>query len=442
MSKKIEDNSSYNKLKKEIEGAEALLSILNLLPVFGTNTSDVIKAFEPLGDLKKQFEMISKAPDKFNQHFAEKGWISHESMNQDLMFSCIKLAEKGQIDKAEQKLIDYYSSDKMKWLKHQFKGLDAFHKRYELINLAYDDTIAERYHACIPVLLMIIDGGVNDTDKTTGFFADRTDVTAWDSIAGHSNGLAILKEIFNDSRKRTTEEEITMPYRHGILHGRDINYANKTVAAKCWAMLFAICDWARALRDGKKEAPEPEPELELSFSETLSQLSDSANDYLLQKERHSIIDKKIELWKPRALKIGMDIPEKGQPTDYTDYTPEQEAIRFVDYWTKKNYGAIAKQIHQFSQDGFNIKIEAGKVRKVFEHKILRDYKVVKIEDTGASASNVTLSISFEHIGEQYTKEITLRFIYQDADGEMLIMGNTGGQWKFLENFFHLIGYSY
>lgn len=440
MSKKIEDNSSYKKLKKEIEGAEALLSILNLLPVFGTNTSDVIKAFEPLGDLKKQFEMISKAPDKFNQHFAEKGWIAHESMNQDLMFSCIKLAEKGQIDKAEQELIDYYSSDKMKWLKHQFKGLDVFHKRYELINLAYDDTIAERYHACIPVLLMVIDGGVNDTDKTTGFFADRTDVTAWDSIAGHSNGLAILKEIFNDSRKRTTEEEISMPYRHGILHGRDINYANKTVAAKCWAMLFAICDWARALRDGKKEAPKPE--LELSFSETLSRLSDSANDYLLQKERHSIIDKKIELWKPRALKIGMDIPEKGQPTDYTDYTPEQEAIRFVDYWTKKNYGAIAKQIHQFSQDGFNIKIEAGKVRKVFENKTLLEHKIIKVVDCSPAISEVTLSISFKYLDQQYDKQYSLRFIYQGADGEMLIMGETGGQWKFIENFFHRIEHNY
>lgn len=440
MSKKIEDNSSYKKLKKDIEGAEALLSILDLFPGFAADTRGLKKALEPLNDLKKQFEMISKSPDKFNHHFAKKGWIAHESMNQDLMLTCIDLAEKGQIAEAEQNLIHYYSSEKMKWLKHQFKGLKAFNKRYTLINLAYDDTLAKRYHSCIPVLLMVIDGGVNDTDKTSGFFAERTDVTAWDSIAAHSTGLATLKDIFNESRPRTTEDEITMPYRHGILHGRDINYANKIVVAKCWATLFAVCDWARAVRDGKKE--NPEPETELSFSETLSQLSDSVDNYTQQRERNTIIQRQLELWKPRILNIGIDIPEKGQSRDYNNFTPEQEAIRFVEYWTNKNYGSIAKQIYQFSPKDFSIKKEAGKVRNAFENKILLEYKVLRIKDCAPSISEVTLFVSFEHIDKQYNKEITLRFIYEGTDREMLITGENGGQWKFIENFFHQIEYSY
>lgn len=87
--------------------------------------------------------MISKSPDKFNDHFSKKGWIAHESMNHDLMLTCIEFAHKGQIELAEQKLINYYSSDKMHWLTYQLKGTKEFSIRYSLIKAAYEDTIAE-----------------------------------------------------------------------------------------------------------------------------------------------------------------------------------------------------------------------------------------------------------------------------------------------------------
>jgi len=35
-----------------------------------------------------------------------------------------------------------------------------------------------RYYACVPLLLMIIDGIVNDISKETGFFAEKTDLTS------------------------------------------------------------------------------------------------------------------------------------------------------------------------------------------------------------------------------------------------------------------------
>lgn len=439
MRDKIEDNASYKNLRKDIEDAESLRLLPYLLPGSELDSTMLEKILTQLDDIKKQHEISSKAPDKFNHYFATRGWIAHESMNLNLMLACIELAEKGQVADAEQELIAYYSSDKMKGLKHQFKGLQAFNKRYELINLAYEDTIAERYHACIPILLMVIDGGVNDTDKTSGFFAEKTDVIAWDSIAAHSTGLAALKNIFNESRTKTTEEEITMPYRHGILHGRDINFANRTVAAKCWATLFAVCDWARAIRDGKKTAPEPEPEI--SIEEALEELYHNLKNYEQHKERRTIERKLLEHWKARVIDVGVDIPENGQSMDYNDYTPEKEAVKFIEYWANKNYGAIAKQIHQFSKDNFKLSSEAGKVRKVFENKILSDFKIIKIEDTSASISEVTLNVTFEHNAKPYTKEITLRFIYEGTDAEILIHGETGGQWKFIENFFHLIRYS-
>ncbi len=437
---RIEDNPSYKKFKEELEGAEALRKVTKFFSFFGLKDKGLNEAFSALPDIKNQMELLSKSPDKFNDHFAKRGWIAHESMNSDLMLSSIELADKGLIEVAEIELIDYYSSDKLKWLIHQLKGIEAFSIRYKFFLSAYEDTLAGRFHAVVPVLLMMIDGAVNDIDKGKGFFADNTNLTAWDSIAAHSTGLTALKEVFTDGRNKTIKEEIDLPYRHGILHGRDLGYANKIVTAKCWAALFAIKDWANAVKQGKKEPPPPEPKL--SFTESLLQLKNTLNDYSESKKRNEIVNKKVEKWRARQLSIGVDIPEKGKSTDYDDFTPEQEAIKFLEYWIKKNFGAITKQIHQFSEKPISEKKEAGKIRKVFEGKELVDYKIINVHDCSPAITEVTLSTTFEYKDKRHDKQFVMRFIYKGDKGDILIFGDKGGQWRFIENFFHQIEFIY
>jgi len=113
----------------------------------------------------------------------------------------------------------------------RLKGIEEFQPRAWLIYKALDDYLAERYHACVPVVLMMIDGFVNDLEQK-GFFATNIDLTVWDTIAAHDSGLNTLTTIFGKSRTKTTSEEINSPYRNGILHGRDLGYDNRKVAAK------------------------------------------------------------------------------------------------------------------------------------------------------------------------------------------------------------------
>ena len=81
-------------------------------------------------------------------------------------------------------------------------------------------------------------------EKRRGFFAEEVDLQAWDSIAAYSKGLNVLVSIFQKGRKTTRIKPIFLPYRHGIIHGMDLGYDNKVVAAKTWAALFATRDWA------------------------------------------------------------------------------------------------------------------------------------------------------------------------------------------------------
>src|SRR3970040_376253 len=129
---------------------------------------------------------------------------------------------------------------------------EAFEPRRELTKLALDDYRVGRYHASIPVLLAQIDGLVSELhERQRGFFAEDADMQAWDSLAAHSKGLNQLSAIFRKGRRKTSTERIDIPYRHGILHGRDLGYANQIVAAKTWAALFAVREWALKVERGE-----------------------------------------------------------------------------------------------------------------------------------------------------------------------------------------------
>lgn len=78
-------------------------------------------------------------------------------------------------------------------------------------------------------------------------------MTAWDSIAAHETGLQTIASLFSESRNKTNDEVITLPYRNGILHGRELAFDNKLVAAKVWATLFAIKDWSVAFSNKPNE---------------------------------------------------------------------------------------------------------------------------------------------------------------------------------------------
>src|SRR5690606_12479395 len=139
-------------------------------------------------------------------------------------------------------------------------------------------------------------------------------------IAGHSSGLNVLKDIFTVGRNKTSKEKISIPYRNGILHGRDLGYANKKVAAKAWAAMFAIRDWAVALRKNGNQPPEPESKSR--FIESLKGIVDTYKDYKEHKRMHKVTMQKIGDWKSRNMKLGEDFQTNSVSNELTFGSPE------------------------------------------------------------------------------------------------------------------------
>lgn len=433
--KKIKDNYSFKKMEYNLQGIKNLKTILKIVPsVLGIEDKNIEKNFKKIDDIKiddiyEQFKLLQETPDKFNQYFSKLGWIAYESMNFDIMVKAVKLAEKNKIEEAEKVLIDYYDNkDNLLFMISRLKGIEEFKPRTKLIYKALDDYIEGRYHACVPVILMMIDGFVNDIGQK-GFFADDTDLSVWDSIAAHDSGLNELAKVLGKQRKKTRTDEIHLPYRHGILHGRDLGYDNKKTAIKTWATLFALGDWARAIIAGKKE------ETKEFTPPTIEELIESIKNSYKQIIQIQNEKKLINQFKQRILKPNVDFKPKGQINDYQEGSPERVLVEYIQYLYKDNYGKMALLTRELFSPNNSINKLAGKIRNIFQAKKLIDHEIISINHKAPAVTEIDTQLVFEKRNtSQITIKKTFRLIYEDDNHKSLVRNTKGGKWKIILDF--------
>lgn len=420
------------------EGIKEFQQLYLLAKQFGFSEPKLEVTLQEFEETYKQYKSLKTVPDRFNHFFAKKGWIAFETLNFSLMESCVKLAEQGKPDEAEDALIEYFTNrEKVNFLVTRLMALKEFRPRRSLMINALEDHFSGRYHASVPLFLMMIDGLVNDFENV-GFFAESVELTVWDTIAAHDSGLGTIAKIFGRSRKKTTDEEIVLPFRNGILHGRDLGYANTQVSSKALSTLLALRDWADAIKDGKKginkEFVPP------TIEETMNQLSSSLQQLQEnQKEREYMNN-----WVRRDLKVGEELPEKGEVSDYAESTPEKALIQFIYYLKKNNFGNMAKLISNSYLKGTTIGKLAGELREIFEQIKLIDFKLVNVHDNAPAISEIEVLLEFERVEDQTTFEVfhKFRLCYEEENGAPVARGYKKAEWKILRETIRDLEYSY
>lgn len=154
--KKISENASAKKLLDQLQCIETIGDI------FGSGTH-----VDEFNEIKKQSAVLL-VPDQFNEMFAQQGWIAYESMSVAAMLKAIEIEKKEGFATAEEFLANEYGEGTLKFGIQRCSGHAEFRKRHRLIELAKEDYLAARYHACIPLLLALVDGLVNDISKRVG----------------------------------------------------------------------------------------------------------------------------------------------------------------------------------------------------------------------------------------------------------------------------------
>jgi hypothetical protein len=420
----IKDNYSYKEMDMNFSGAKDMQTMYKLAKIAGYSDPNLDEAFEKFDDINKQYRAIKNVPDRFNHFFAKKGWIAFETLSLDLMEKCVKLAEAGKPKDAEYALIEYFTDrDKISFLVTRLNNVKEFRPRRALMLNALEDHFSGRYYASVPLFLMIIDGFVNDVEQI-GFFTDKVKLDVWDTIAAHSSGLGAIQKIFNKSRAKTREEEIDLPFRNGILHGRDLGYANVNVSAKALSTLLALRDWVVEIEKGKKGVDKEfvPPTLE----ESAEQLTNSLEGYTETQRQKEF----LQTWQRREITVGVDIPAKGELSEYEEDTPEKAVMQLLAYIAVRNYGKLAMKL-EFNRKYDSVKKMAGKLREVFEGKKLVDYKLVNVYDNASAVSEVETELIFEREedGKQVTDHRTFRLMYEDEDGNPVPRGYKQAEWK-------------
>ena len=205
-----------------------------------------INYVKQLREIIEKQEALKETFIVFNMKLSSYGWIATDDLDVFLMEKAIELFDSKGLGLAENFLCDYLSEE---YLENTIKRMNAiwvFKDRETLIRLAAKDHLAGRYHASVPVIISQIDGLIHDIADQSFFRNGKgADVFQHKSrITGSKHSLDSLSKNMSTNRNTTTSNPITIPYRHGIMHGRDLNYNNKLVSAKCFYCLFAIRPWA------------------------------------------------------------------------------------------------------------------------------------------------------------------------------------------------------
>jgi hypothetical protein len=421
---KISDIPSIQETLKQAQGLVALRRVIPfvspVLKLLGVDADKIKNELEMADSLAQQIQELSKLPDQFNDHFSKRGWIIYESLNLEVAKKAVSIADTGDLDAAEQVLVDYFTPETVRFWLNQMKSIKAFQPRLRLAQLALSDYEDDRYHACIPVVLALMDGLVNELNGGRGFFSNTTELQAWNSISAHKRGLVELGNIFRKGRNKTRAEKITIPYRNGILHGTDLGYDNKMVAAKTWAALFAFHDWAIKAENNKLEEPPPEPKL-------------SIMQVLKQYQGTQETKQKIQEWKPRIFDNQQFDSEDS--SDYDEDTPERKLVEFLELWKSKNYGHMARCVQM--KRGVSPGAMPKRIREILGGAKLVSFQINQITDTAAAATEIVVTLHYMFNETQKEKEHKFRLLYLNDEGKSEVRSEEGHKWYVLNwDYFH------
>lgn len=413
----IRDIESFRELKSEMNAVsnfeDAVHVLKPVLEATGVDVDYIEDEFEgrDTDELQQTTDELVTLPDRFNDQFASEGWIFYDMMEFETTKEAVEKAEAGNMEAAEETLVEYYDTETIEKHLIWMKEADAFMPRIELAQKALEDYAEERYHACVPVVFSIMDGMVVDAhwnarNQPTGMFFGDPDLRAWDSMTAHINGLERLKPILNESRTDVETDDIRKPFRHGILHGRDLGYDNRVVAAKTWAALFAVREWV--VKAEKEELDEPDEEEELSLIAKLKELQEAKQQ--------------LREWEPREVSVGDEIPAQGASNEYTEGTPEHALVKFLELWMDCNWGYMTNYL---KDEGGMADVEL--VKEQFSTVLLQSFQIIEVDDKPAAA-DVIVKFEYERFGEEETGVAKIRLVRIDEEGETVVRGHGEADW--------------
>ena len=415
--RKLQLPPAFQEQISQVHAIGCLAPFLALLSRFGIGGNRLKTFVADFRDLRDQVAELAELPVAFHEAFAELGWLISESTSLDTARAALSVQKSCRIDDAENLLAADYEGDRLHFVVKRLCQTQGFKLRKAQLQEALTLTHEARFLAAAPLLLIVADGVGEDVFEKS-IFSEGVNLEELHSLAGHPDALPRLVKQMCSTRRKTTEEYVSFPYRNGILHGRDLGYGNRLITAKCWSFLSNIADVIRAREAKRSLNPAHQP----SFSEILDRHADTMD----QTER-------IATWVPRPnSKCRINVFADQVTYDVDSDEPESALADFLRAWKGNNFGRMGELTVYF--DNRPVNRRAGEIRKVMNGLTLIDAVIICIEDKTPAITEITVDLSFIREIGKHSDRFTFFMNCVDDDGELAVHGDEAGNWLVLPSY--------
>ena len=356
---------------------------------------------EKFAEVERGYRFIGETVDKFYMILGPRHWVFHDRLSPEKVD---RLLTDASPEEAERSFIQLHKDEDWLsfWAKRVARSPDLS-PWGDMIQHAVDDYLAERYYSTTMLLLAVMDGYVNNVDKSQrrGLHAqDAEDMKSWDSVTGHHMGLThVMPVIFKTIRAPITEP-VTEVYRNGIMHGSVIDFDNDVVATKAWNYFFAVLDWAA----DKKKQTEPE-----TTPPTARQLFTTLADTGQQKR--ALAD-----FSPRTL-----TPESAS---WSSDALVLAVTQFLENWQGRNYGRLAESLQAASRKRIG-KTAPRRMRELFGSNPISGFAIKSVSFEAAAIGVVSATVT----AESGSTTISMRWVSENDAGDVRVGGTDGAAWR-------------
>ena len=402
----IADNPSAQRMSAALLLMKAARSITGLLKKFGISNEGLNKLYQAADDALKRSDILN-LPDRFNTAFSGAGWIATGSMSADTMRKAVELYESGSKQEAEEALLAWFQEDTIDMFaiqraKRFNKSTNRWHQLREALKLTFEG----RYWSAVPLILIACDGFASDVMGTSPFEQDA-DLTVFDSVVGHPTSLPFLIGKLTKGIRKSSDDEITLPLRHGILHGRSLGYANRIVCMKAWLLMIALVDWAHDKSNENDRKREQQSTSEVSFRDVVKGLLKLEED-----KRAMAAFEAREIIGPFNDNLDAD-------------SPEYAILEFLTRWKDRNYGRMAERAVNWPRQ--SIGKLAGQLRRDGEIIELHEFEVHSVRRSTIARADATAFLKGKTPSGDVQGEFQITAFLHTENGD-IAMPSTQGKW--------------
>lgn len=355
--------------------------------------------------------------DLFAKIYSPLGWANYDRMSTEVVANALSAS----VDEGEIILTAYHlDTDTLRFFGHRFRT-----SHYKPWNALYERAVeraaAEDYLSAVPLILSIIDG-VCTTTTAKHPFSGGADAPVFDTQTSGPGGLSDGLALLGSTKRKLDTAPISVPFRHGVVHGLTPNFGHPIVAAKAFNLLQATIDYFDRRRD------EADRIAKAAGDQKPANWREISNGLVKNAEKKRQIDQ----WKARPVVSDAVVASSRTPHSLAPDTPEGAAGAYLDALISRNFGALAQATIDYPQRPIGYR--AGRLREDMKEVTVSSWTITGFEDTAAAMTIVTVELSGALNGAPWRGVQRMRLMLSDDDNNPIVRGLSEGRWIVMPDF--------